>query len=103
MRQVLLQRSSRCLARLETMVAISNPRKLNSLRKFILPGLIGRTEWVARSLANQRRGLEGFQMLGAQLVGLSGRMERIAQANDAVDFLIRKELVGDHAGDAPAH
>jgi hypothetical protein len=61
--------------------------------------LAGVAQGVARALADQAGGLQGRQVLGAQAFGLAGRVEGIAEAGEAPDA----GLVGDQAGDSPAH
>ena len=44
-----------------------------------------------------------LQMRRAQLVGLLGRMEGIAEADEPGDALLARKLVGDEARHPPAH
>ncbi len=77
-----LFREARRYTRPEAVIAVRKPMQPNVRGQHIILHLFGRTKWIARSLADQRRRLQVYEMRhtpGGD--GLSWRMEWVAKAN----------------------
>jgi hypothetical protein len=80
-------------------LAVVDPGKRDGRAQPIVSDLVAAPEWIALALADQGRRAQAGQVLGAEALRPSGRMEREAETDQAIDA----RIIGDQAGDAPAH
>jgi Pectic acid lyase len=90
---------ARALPRLEAVVAVLQPVDADRARELVGGDLVAAAEGIAFPLHDEGRSLDDLKVVHPQLVRLAYGMKRIAQTNEARDG----RLVGDHAGDPPAH
>src|SRR5215472_834427 len=80
------------------MVAVINPRDSDLRGEVVFLDLAPATETVAGALHDEGRSPQRFQMFEPRARRLAGRMERIAEADQATD----PSLICHHTGDPPA-
>ena len=80
------------------MIAPRDPLDADRLRERVSAYLLLGAERIAASLDDQEGRAERFQMRGAQLRWLAGRMEGVTETENAA----RSDLVGDHRGHPPS-
>src|SRR5207237_4685094 len=95
---VLPFRNSRALPRFERVIAIRQPLDPDRRRQLVRGDVFLRAERIARSLDDERGCAQRGEMRGARFRRLTGRMKRIAEADERA----HAELVRDHARDAAA-
>ena len=85
------------------MVAVRGPVEADCARKCESVDFRAAAERIPLALHDQRWTRECCKMGGAQFPGFVGRMERIAQANEAADAARPVKLIGDEARYPTAH
>jgi hypothetical protein len=96
--QILAFRQGRACSGLEGVIAPGDPLHADRLRESVRAYLLLGAERIAASLDDQERRAERFQMCGAQLRWLAGRVEGVTETENAA----RSDLVGDHRGHPPS-
>src|SRR5580765_2014194 len=84
--QVLLLGEARPLPRLERVIAVDEPLDPDGRREQITTDILSRTEHIARSLHDENGRAESGEMGRPCLLGAVGRMEGIAEADEAADL-----------------
>src|SRR6266852_3717230 len=77
------------------MVAVLEPLDPNRTRELVFADVLGFAERIASALQDQRGRAKPLEMPDTRLLGLAGRMKRIAEANEAA----HAGFIGDHARD----
>ena len=81
------------------MIAVFDPLDANRWREMVARDLIGAAERIAGALHDQRGGAQMLEMRDAGARGITGWMERIAEADKPRD----SDFIGNHARDPAAH
>src|SRR5262249_56722375 len=84
--------------RLQEMITRLDPMHPDGRRKMVGGNLFGGSKRISRPLNEERRCCQVFQVLRAELLRLSRRMERISKASEPA----RANFIRDHARDASA-
>src|SRR5229473_6137936 len=80
------------------MVAVLEPLDPNSTRELVCADFLGLAKRIASALQDKRGRAKRREMPDTRLLGLAGRMKRIAEANEAA----HAGFIGDHARDTAA-
>lgn len=101
--QVAVPGGRRAAARRQIVAAVLAPEEADRGRQIHRLDLLAVAEGVPLALDDQGGAAQPGERLEAELVGLPGRVERIAETDDPDDAPVEGGIAGEHRRDAPAH